>query len=309
MFKNLHELLLKMPTEKDCRDYLIQQRWNGKPVCPYCGFDSKTYVIEGGKRFKCGSKECGKKYSVTVGTIFESSQIPLTKWLNACYVVTAHKKGISSHQLGRDLGITQRSAWFMIHRIREMMKNVSDVLLQGAIEVDETYMARKYKSDYVGLSPEEVDYAQKSPYKSKGAVVGIKERSGDIRVFAFDDRKQAPIKQAIYNNVMEGSRIMTDEAFLYRTGLEKYQHSAVFHSKHEWVRNDVHTNGVENFWGVMKRAINGTWHQISYKHLQSYCNECSYRYNTREMKDCDRFTLSLNNMERRLTWVGLTKKD
>jgi transposase-like protein len=185
------------------------------------------------------------------------------------------------------------------------MNTDSDVLLQGAIEVDETYMARKYKSDYVGLSPEEVDYAQKSPYKSKGAVVGIKERSGDIRVFAFDDRKQAPIKQAIYNNVMEGSRIMTDEAFLYRTGLEKYQHAAVFHSKHEWVRNDVHTNGVENFWGVMKRAINGTWHQISYKHLQAYCNECSYRYNTRDLKDNERFTLSLHNVSGRLTHKDL----
>ena len=223
-------------------------------------------------------------------------------------MVTAHKKGISSHQLGRDLGVTQRTAWFMIHRIREMMKNVSDTLLQGAIEVDETYMGRKYKSDFVGLSPEEVDYAQKSQYKNKGAVVGIKERGGDIRVFAFDDRKQAPIKQAIYDNVAEGSRILTDEAFLYRTGLEKYQHAAVYHSKHEWVRHDVHTNNVENFWGVMKRAIHGTWHQISFKHLQAYCNECSYRYNTRQLKDAERFTLSLQNMERRLTWQRLTKK-
>jgi transposase-like protein len=181
MFKNLHELLLKMPTEKDCRDYLIQQRWDGCPVCPYCGYSGKTYVIENGKRFKCGQDQaiCGKKYSVTVGTIFESSRIPLTKWLNAVYVVTAHKKGISSHQLGRNLGVTQRTAWFMIHRIREMMKNVSDELLQGAVEVDETYMSRKYKSDYKGLSPEEVEYALKSQNSSKGAVVGIKQREGD----------------------------------------------------------------------------------------------------------------------------------
>jgi hypothetical protein len=114
-----------------------------------------------------------------VGTIFESSRIPLTKWLNAVYVVTAHKKGISSHQLGRNLGVTQRTAWFMIHRIREMMKNVSDELLQGAVEVDETYMSRKYKSDYKGLSPEEVEYALKSQNSSKGAVVGIKQREGD----------------------------------------------------------------------------------------------------------------------------------
>ena len=111
------------------------------------------------------------------------------------------EKGISSHQLGRDLGVTQRTAWFMIHRIREMMKNVTDSKLQGAIEIDETYMARKYKSDYVGLSPEEIDYAQKSQYKNKGAVVDMAERSGEIRVFAFDDRKQAPIKIAIKENV------------------------------------------------------------------------------------------------------------
>ncbi|HJV20825.1 MAG TPA: IS1595 family transposase [Sediminibacterium sp.] len=311
MFKNLHELLLNMPTEKDCRNYLIEHRWGGCPVCPYCGFSEKTYVIENGKRFKCGASQdvCGKKYSVTVGTIFESSRIPLTKWLNAIYVVTAHKKGISSHQLGRDLGVTQRTAWFMIHRIREMMKNVSNEMLQGAVEVDETYMSRKYKSDYKGLSPEEVDYSVKSHKNNKGAVVGIKQREGDIRVFAFDDRKAAPIKQAIYENVMEGSKIMTDEAFMYRTGLEQYQHAAVFHSRKEWVRNDVHTNGVENFWGVMKRSIHGTWHQISFKHLQAYCNECSYRYNTRKMKDAERFTLSLQNMERRLTWQKLTKKD
>ncbi len=309
MFKNLHELLLKMPTEKDCRDYLIQQRWDGCPVCPYCGFSTKTYLIEGGKRFKCGSKTCGKKYSVTVGTIFEASQIPLTKWLNAVYVVTAHKKGISSHQLARDLGVTQRSAWFMTHRIREMMKNVTEVKLQGAIEVDETYMSRKYKSDFIGLSPEELDYAQKSQYKNKGAVVGMAERSGEIRVLAFDDRKAAPIREAIHSNVEKGSRLLTDEALIYRRGLDDYQHAAVFHSKNEWVRNDVHTNNVENFWSVMKRGLHGIYHQISYKHLQAYCDEFAYRYNTRKIKDCERFNLSLQNMERRLTYNQLTRKD
>src|ERR1700688_416247 len=132
MFNNLRELITSMPDEKACRDYLIKERWNGIPVCPYCGYD-KCYVIEGGKRFKCGSKACYKKFSVTVGTLMEASNIPLNKWLMAIYLCTAHKKGISSHQLGRDLGIAQKSAWFMLHRIRGMAKARTEQLT-GIVE-------------------------------------------------------------------------------------------------------------------------------------------------------------------------------
>ncbi len=137
--------------------------------------------------------------------------------------------------------------------------------------------------------------------RTLGAVVEMKQREGDIRVIAFDDRKAAPIKEAIHKHVVEGSRLVTDEAYLYRTGLEKYQHAAVMHSHGEWVRNDVHTNGVENFWSVMKRGVHGIYHQITYKYLQAYCNEFSFRYNTRKIKDAERFTLSLQHMEPRLT--------
>lgn len=317
MFKNLHELLLSMPTEKACRDYLIQQRWDGCPVCPYCGFSDKTYVIEGGKRFKCGASQdvCGKKFSVTVGTIFESSRIPLTKWLNAVYVVTAHKKGISSHQLGRDLGVTQRTAWFMIHRIREMMKQVEQHIMEGVIQADETFMSRKYRSDYVGLSEAEIDYKMKNPRESKGAVVGLyDQKTKTIRPLVFDRIDRDKISEAIENNVKSGSILHTDESSLYRKlEYNGYYRESVVHSRHEFVRRSisagkVHCNNVENFWGVMKRAIHGTWHQISFKHLQAYANECSYRYNTRELKDFERFTLSLQNMERRLTYNQLTKK-
>lgn len=309
MFKNLHELLLKMPTEKDCRDYLIQQRWDGCPVCPYCGFDGKTYVIENGKRFKCGSKECGKKYSVTVGTIFESSQIPLTKWLNACYVVTAHKKGISSHQLGRDLGVTQRSAWFMIHRIREMMMNVTDSKLDGVVEVDEVYLGGK--NNFKHKKQRDEINKKGTGYSNKVGVVGMLQRGTEVRLKVIGLTNQGVyIKPIIRDNIATTANIVTDGFGAYKDlRFEFSDHQIVNHTQDEFVRGEWHTNGIEGFFSQLRRGIYGIYHWCSPVHLQSYCNEFAFRYNTRKMKDCDRFQLSLNNMERRLTWQRLTKKD
>ena len=305
MFKNLHELISTMPTDKICREYLAKERWNGVIVCPYCSCEG-AYVIEDGKRFKCKSKACYKKFSVTVGTIFEASNIPLNKWFMAIYICTAHKKGISSYQLGKDIGIAQKSGWFMLHRIREMIKQLHIVQLKGAIEIDETYMARKFGSDYKAVPPEKVKYLKK--YASKGAVVGMAERGANIKVLSFDDRKGEPIKEAIHKHVEYGSRLLTDEAFMYRSGLDQYQHAAVYHSKMEWVRNDVHTNTVENFWSVIKRGVYGIYHQISYKHLQRYCDEFAYRYNNRKMKDADRFNQSFSGIIGRLDYKTLIGK-
>ncbi len=305
MFKNLHELIAKMPDETTCRAYLAAQRWNdGIVVCPYCSYRG-AYVIENGKRYKCKSAACYKKFSVTVGTIFEASNIPLNKWFMALYIISGHKKGISSYQLAKDIGTSQKSAWFMLHRMREALKENSPELLSGIVESDETYMARKFASDFVGLSPEEVDYKLNNPIKNKGAVLGLAQRGGNIRVFAFDESKGDNIKPTIKANVKPGTRLMTDEAFVYRRGLDEYKHEAVFHSKREWVRLDVHTNTVENFWSVMRRGIYGIYHQISFKHLQAYCNEYSYRYNTRKLKDAERFILTLGKIEGRLTYKNL----
>ena len=137
MFANLRELILSLPDEATCRKYLIEQRWNGKPICPKCGCD-RSYVIENGKKLKCANKECYKKYSCTVGTIFEASNIPLVKWFTAIYLITAHKKGISSYQLGRDIGVSQKTGWFMLHRIRELMRVKAPAMLDNIVEVDET---------------------------------------------------------------------------------------------------------------------------------------------------------------------------
>ena len=154
MIANLKELFAKFSTEEACIKFFVQQRWDGVPKCPECGWD-KTYVIDNGKRFKCANKTCYKKFGVTVGTVFESSNIPLTTWFSAMYIIASHKKGVSSVQLAKDLGVTQKTAWFMLHRIRESLKDKNSPLLGGIVEVDETYMGRKLGTEFKGLSDEQ----------------------------------------------------------------------------------------------------------------------------------------------------------
>lgn len=302
MFKNLIELTNKLNSEQACIDYLAAQRWqDGKAVCVYCGHE-KCYRIEGGKRFKCANKTCYKRFHVTVGTIFHASNISLQKWFMAIYIATAHKKGISSYQLGKDIGVSQKTAWFMLHRIREGMRAKKPGKFKGVVEADETYMGRKYRSDYKGLTEEEIDYTlNKRHLKNKGAVLGIAEReTGKVHLSVFDENNAANVRGAIKEQVEAGSTLMTDEFKIYRAGLDEYNRRAVFHAKHEWVRNEgdlkVHINTVENFWSIMKRGVYGIYHQISYKHLQRYCDEFSYRYNSRKIKDNDRFTLTLSQV-------------
>lgn len=311
MVQNLKDLIAKFSDEAQCRAFLVQQRWGGNPVCPYCN-STKWYSIEGGKRFKCGNSKCYKKYSVTVGTVFHASNIPLTTWFPAMYIITAHKKGISSIQLAKDLGVTQKTAWFMTHRIRESLKDKNSTLLGGTIEVDETYSGRKFGSEFKGYT--ETQLAQikaKNPKKfahmSKGAVMAIKGRGGEIRVKAFDKLDGITAKQFIKDNVEAGSKVYTDQSSLYRTGLEEYEREAVNHGlkKPEFARGDVHVNNVESFWATFKRGKYGIYHWFSFKHLQAYCNEYAYRANTKQLKDGERFQLSLQQIEGKLPYKQL----
>ena len=313
MFNNLRELITSMPDEKSCREYFAKQRWpDGVAVCPYCGC-RKAYVIEGGKRYKCGNSECYKKFSVTVGTVFEASNIGLTKWFMAVYLCTAHKKGISSYQLAKDIGVSQKCAWFMLHRIRELMKVKQPVTFTDTVEADETYMARKYRSDYKGLPESEIDYKLNSSGNNKGAVLGLGERhTGKVKVFAFESNTTKHIHPTIRENVEAGSNLHTDESKLYTLLEGEYNRETVLHRSREWVRRTgltyVSTNRVENFWSVMRRGVYGIYHQISYKHLQRYCDEFAFRYNSRELKDANRFTISLQQTEGRLDWKTLVGK-
>ena len=307
MVKNLKDLMKKYSDEDKCREFLIQQRWNGVPTCPKCGCQ-KHYLIQGGKRFKCANNQCYYRYTVTIGTVFEASNIPLSTWFPAMYLIASHKKGISSCQLARDLGVTQKTAWFMLHRIRESLKAKNSPLLSGVVEIDETYMGRKYASDYKAMSPDEVEKMDNLPVKrmTKGAVIGVKERNGEIIVKAAFKASAENISEVVENHVAKDTLLFTDESNKYKNILKDFDRQTVNHSKKEWARGIVHVNGVENFWSIMKRGIYGIYHQVSYKHLQRYCDEFSHRYNSRDIQDGLRFTLNLQHLEGRLSYKQLT---
>ncbi len=288
---------------QSCRDYLAKERWNGIVICPYCGYD-KCYVIENGKRFKCGSKECYKKFSVTVGTIFHASNIPLNKWFMAVYVLTAHKKGISSYQLGKDIGVSQKSAWFMMHRIREALKEDYPNLLDGTVEIDETYIGGKMKNKHKEIrNKAHVDNV--SHTANKTGVMGILERESEIRLKIIDSSKET-LKGMVRKHVNKEATVITDSLISYK-GLDKeYKlHEVVNHIEEEFVRGNFHTNSVEGAFSLLKRGIIGIYHQVSIKHLERYCDEFSYRYNNRKMKDADRFNVTLGRIEGRLTYKQL----
>ena len=305
-FKGLPQLLKRFPDDASAREFLEAQRWEGSPFCPFCDCD-KWYKLGDNKTYKCGNRKCHKKYSATVGTVMHSSHIPLNLWFAAMYLMSAHKKGISSHQLARDLGITQKSAWHMLHRIREMYRVKEPVKLKGVIEVDETYMSRKFHSEN---KPPDFDFTPSWPnIKDKGCVFGMVQRKGKVIVKVFETNKGQDIRAAIKNNVEKNSFVFTDGSYLYKQGLDRYKMDNVVHSKREYVKGDVHTNNIENFWGVMKRGIYGTYHQVSFKHLQRYCDEFSFRYNSRDQQDNNRFSLSLTKSEGRLKYKELISNE
>lgn len=300
-FNSLIQLFDTFKTEDQCREYLIQQRWNGKPVCPHCGYTEKAYRIEGGKRFKCGNKKCYKKYSVTVGTFFENSNIELRIWFAAMYLITAHKKGISSAQLARDLKVHQKTAWFMLHRIRGMVANQSPEMLKEEVAVDETFVGGKDKNRHANK--------KKGHDDEKAMVFGALEVStGKVKTKVLPDVSGASLKGAVREFVHPGSIMVSDDARGYKGFKDEYAHVVINHSAGEYVRGAFHTNGIENFWSLFKRGIIGIYHQVSHKHLQAYADEFAYRYNTRKVNDQERLSTVLTHTQGRLKYKDLTKK-
>lgn len=295
-----------MPTEEICREYLVQQRWNGKPLCPYCG-SGKVYRIENGKRFKCGNSECYKKYSVTVGTVFEASNVPLVKWFTAIYLIGNHKKGISSHQLAKDISVTQTTAWFMLHRIREMMRPKDNIKLDNIVEIDETFVGgivgNMSKTRRAKLRTEKGGTIQ-----NKTMVVGMIERSGNLKLIAMGKETGSGILQPLVRkNVDTDAVLITDCSFNYEGLNKEYAgHEVIKHKEDEYVRDGViHTNSIEGVFSLLKRSIIGIYHSVTPKHLSRYCDETMYRYNTRKIKDAQRFSLSLQRLDGRLKYKDL----
>lgn len=306
MFSNLIELIKSMPDEKTCREYVAAQRWqDGKAVCPYCGH-GKCYDIEGGKRYKCGSKTCYKKFSVITGTVMEASNLPLIKWLTAIYLVSSHKKGISSYQLGRDLQIAQKNAWFVLHRIREMLREKETVMLDNIVEIDETYIGGKVPN--MSKTKRTKLRETGNSMNTKTMVMGMVERGGNLKLLPVHSSNNVmAIQPTVRRNVDKDAVLITDSLAAY-VGLSKEYtgHEVVNHSEHEYVRDSVlHTNTIEGAFSLLKRSIIGIYHQVTPKHLSRYCDETMYRYNLRKMTDVQRFNYAMTNVEGRLKYKTL----
>lgn len=303
-FKNFLELLDYFNNEARCRKLLEIQRWKGQIECPHCSDNRKIYITNRG--YKCST--CMKKFSVTVGTPLENTKLPLRLWFAAIYLHTSNKKGVSSYYISRMLGCTQGTAWFLLHRIREMMKDKSADLLRNVVEIDETFIGgkreNKHKKQREELSKHGEGYVNMAP------VVGMIERSGKIRLITIPGHKVNGeiLKPLVYENVAKGTVVITD-GFGGYYGLKKdFSHEVLQKSKNEFKRGDFHTNNIENFWSLLKRGIYGIYHKVDPEHLTRYCAEFAYRFNTRKISNNERFMETLNNSNNsRLKYSELIK--
>lgn len=290
---NLSEFHTTFSSEEKCIAYLALQRWGDTPICPHCtGATSYTYAS--GKLFKCAT--CRKQYTVRVGTIFSESKLPLTQWFLAIYLATSLKKGISSTQLSRYLGVTQKTAWFMLQRIRYALEHSgSDAILSGTVEIDETYIGGKSENKAF----------KRVTNQDKAVVFGMVERSGKAKILHLKSAGARVLLPKIDAHIAKDSTIYSDQYRAYISlNSRGYIHSAVNHFKY-FKDGDAHTNSIEGLWSHLKRGINGVYHQVSPKHLQKYCSEYEYRYNTRHMTDFERFTDWFGSSLCRLTYKEL----
>lgn len=307
-FKSLPQLLDYFKDEVTCIEYYENIRWNGSPVCPHCGSER---VYRTNRGYKCANNECYKKFTVTVGTIFHGSKISLRIWFAAIYLATTHKKGISSVQLGLDLGITQKTAWFVLHRIREMLKDKAPQMLgeNNMVEVDEAYIGGNNKNRHYPKKRSKEDNTltnEDKPYKAKKMVIGLIERNGKVVLKHVPSADLNNVGRLISKHVPKGSTIYSDEAPVYNHLKKYYTHDNVKHSLNIYVEGNVHTNTIENFWSVLKRGLYGVYHQVSDKHLERYLDEFSARFNTRSLTSQERFEKFLVDSESVLSYKKLT---
>lgn len=298
-FSSILDLINKFPTEESCIKHLELIRWSGNVVSP---FDptSKVYACKGNK-YKC--KNSGKYFNVRTGTIFEDTKMPLQKWFIALYIFSSHKKGISSHQLAKDLDITQKTAWFVLHRLRYAFDHPAfKAQMETTVEIDETYVGGKEGNKHKSKRKKDT---QGRSLDTKSVVFGAVERGGNVRADVVSSAGTVALNQAIKKTVKQGATVISDAYRGYWSVKTKYNHLVIDHSKGEYVRGMAHTNTIEGFWSQFKRGVYGIYHQVSAKHLQSYLNEFALRYNSRKGQCANRFNLVLSNMVGRLTYEDL----
>ena len=293
----LIEAVIYFSKEDICIQYMAKLRWPSGAICPTCGRTDVSY-LEKQKRWQCKSAHSKRQFSAKSGTIFEDSAIGLDKWLPAVWAIVNSKNGISSYELGKAIGVTQKTAWFMAQRIRAAMEYDTTEKLTGTVEADETYVGGK--SDL------------KHKYSNKQAVIGVVEKkkdTGKVRAFATKQADATVAVPFLRESVAPDSVIHTDESRIYNRVKRNFDHQVVNHSELEYVRNGVSTNTIDGFWNLFKRSYKGTYTHLSAQHLNRYVQEHSCRYNTRTMNDGDRFEYVINGViGKRLSYKSLICK-
>ena len=307
--QTLQQAIVYFADKNIAHDYLVNLRWSDGVVCPHCGGLEHSYTTTR-KIWRC--KSCKKQFSVKVGTIFEDSPIGLDKWLSAVWMIANAKNGISSLEIHRALGVTQKSAWFMLHRIRTAMQSGSFEKFSGEIEADETYIGGKLENMH------EWDKLRNGVRGrgtvGKAIVFGLLERNaGDkssrVKTRVVRNAKKRTLQPEIKNNVETGSNLFTDALKSYEGFNSEYIHESIDHAT-EYVRDNVHTNGIENYWSLFKRALRGTYVSCDVEHLFRYLDEQTFRFNNRGTTDGMRFETVLAMVAgKRLTYAELIKKE
>jgi transposase-like protein len=308
--KTLQEAIVHFADQQNCLDYLVARRpeWKDGVVCPRCGSTSVGF-LKNQFRWQCSVRHPKRQFSVKVGTIFEDSPLGLEKWLPAMWLILNCKNGISSCEIARALGVTQKTAWFMLHRIRLAQRGKHSGKLGGEVEIDETFIGGKARNMHKAKRERVI---KGTGGRDKEIVMGMMERGADgtsqVRAIHVEKRTKKELQARVKEHVEAGAAIFTDELLSY-DGLESdYQHQVINHAV-EYVNENVHTNGMENFWSLLKRGLHGTYISVEPFHLFRYIDEQAFRFNNRKMTDSERFDIGVREIVgKRLTYVELTGK-
>jgi hypothetical protein len=317
--KTLSQAIQHFADRENCRRFMVEMRWpDGVLRCPYCGSSKLTWLAKANV-YRCYGDHPKQKFSLKVGTVFEDSPIGLDKWLPAIWLLTNCKNGISSYELSRYIGVTQKTGWFMLHRIRLAMESQSFVKMggpdSGAVEVDETYIGGKLKNMHHSHVREKYKGLPVQATSTKAIVMGMRDReTRKVRAKVIPNVKRETLQNEILANVEKQSKVYTDQhPGYYDLARKEFVHDVVNHLE-EYVRGEVHTQGIENFWSLLKRSLHGTYVAVEPFHLDAYVTEQMFRYNNRATKDnplndADRFTLAVSQIVgKRLTYAELTGK-
>jgi transposase-like protein len=304
--RTLQEAVIYFADADNCLSYLVARRWPSGVACPVC--DRKDPVfLKNQRKWQCKSVHHHRQFSIKTRSIFEDSPLGLDKWLTAVWMITNDKNGISSYEVARCLGVTQKTAWFMLHRIRKAMQTGSFLKkFSGEVEVDETSIGGKARFMHVAQKERRITG---TGGKDKTAVMGILERGGKVRTTVVEDRKKKTLQQEVKKHVEAGSALYSDDLKSYEGLAGEYAHQVIDHAV-AYVNGKVHTNGLENFWSLLKRGIHGTYISVEPFHLFRYLDEQSFRYNNRkDMNDADRFRMVTSQIAgKRLTYKELIGK-